>query len=340
MSQPSASDSHTDRSLVFKCTQCAGKMEDWRDGSTCSTCLTKAAPAKKPAAGAKKPAAGSAGNVQSEFPSCPGCGVPSPDGNVCEDCRANRDREHKMGDLSYAQTEHDFQAAQQDAEEENERREIRARARRRMARLLGLDEDDVKKAVDRLEDLVPAVVKSAPEHRFSYAPMYMPGRLDAHGEFVKSADELQTAAWEYVRKTGHDRTVFLQHIDKPAGEWVEITSWPYAVEAPMSTGDGKIRKATFPAGTVYMGVIWEPWAWEMVKKGRLLGFSMGGWAKRVEAELIEKSAGHHDNGEDWTAAGVVNPQSPGLTGKLPAYDLEVAARILAEGGGGAAPFDR
>ena len=34
---------------------------------------------------------------------------------------------------------------------------------------------------------------------------------------------------------------------------------------------------SFPAGTTYMGIVWVPWAWEMVKKGKISGLSMGGW---------------------------------------------------------------
>jgi hypothetical protein len=318
--------SQDENPMYFKCaTGCGTPMEHWRDGNTCGSCLTKAAAKTgvKPAAGAKT-TTGSAGNVQSEFPSCPSCGSPTADGTKCDDCVASGEQERMMGDLTIAQTHAQFEASLQDQQEEEERRSIRQRARARMAQLLGLDED-VKKAAAQLAELPPVVLKANTEKRFSYAPMYMPGRLDAHGEFVKSATELQEAAWEYVRKTGGDRQVFLQHIDKPAGEWVEITSWPYAVEAPMHMPNGTIRKATFPAGTVYMGVVWEPWAYDMVKKGKLLGFSMGGWAKRVEAQLadedVTKAAGS-DTGP------VVNPDSPARFGAMDPYDHEATMRAL------------
>ena len=297
-------------------------MKDWKGGAKCDKCrdaVEKAAPGQAKAGGG--------GSVQSEFPSCPSCGVPTPNGSLCEDCRHNREHDKKTQYLTLEQQAASNQATKADMEEESERRSIRARARAAMARMLGLDED-VKKAYEVMEDQPPTVLKSSPEKRFSYAPMYMPGRLDAHDEFVKSADDLQQAAWEYVRKTGHDRTIYLQHIDKPAGEWVEITSWPYEVEAPMQMPDGRVRKAKLPAGTVYMGVIWEPWAYDMVKKGKLLGFSMGGWAKRVEAELVEKAAAEQHKGvEVWDDVGVVNPQSPGLRSKLP-FDEEKARRAL------------
>lgn len=311
---------------MFKCSSCGHGMDDWKAGSVCVSCrrdnLTKAAAAAaavKPGAGAvKNPKAGA---VQDEFPKCPRCGTPTKDGTVCDDCRKTVDREHEGGDLTLAQQKAQAERDEADSKEEEERRGIRGKARAAMARMLGLD---VSKATEVLKSAPPTVLKSSAAARFSYAPMYMPGTLDAHDEFVKSADDLQRATWDYVEKTGASRDVFLQHIDKAAGKWVEITSWPYAVEAPMRVpGTDIVRKASLPAGTVYMGVIWEPWAWEMVQKGRLLGFSMGGWAKRVQAELadesVTKSAG---NGETWTRAGVVNPQSPALGQRLPYNEHE------------------
>ncbi len=37
-----------------------------------------------------------------------------------------------------------------------------------------------------------------------------------------------------------------------------------------------------PAGTVYMGVIWDDAAWQLVKQGKLGGLSLGGKAIRVD----------------------------------------------------------
>ena len=41
----------------------------------------------------------------------------------------------------------------------------------------------------------------------------------------------------------------------------------------------------FPAETPFMGVVWESWAWDLVKAGQLRGYSIGGKARRVEADL-------------------------------------------------------
>ena len=140
--------------------------------------------------------------------------------------------------------------------------------------------DEVKKAAY-------AITKSSTdEKRYTLGPMYIPDRLDAHNEFA-TADELQKAVWDYVR-TG-DRQIRLQHnTDIVAGECVEVLSWPTEITASMalpSTTLAKSSSVTFPAGTTYMGIVWEPWAWEWVKKGKISGLSMGGFAKRVAVEF-------------------------------------------------------
>ncbi len=160
-----------------------------------------------------------------------------------------------------------------------------------------------KEATPNATDLDPefasAVLKADSSRRYTLAPVYMPNTADAHGEWA-TADDLQSATWDYVRKTSSaapgsgqsDRAVYLQHSDTPAGEWVEIMAVPWPVEATLTvpgavtkSGTDVVTKAKFPAGTVYMGVIWEPWAWTEVKKGHLTGYSMGGKARRVEADI-------------------------------------------------------
>jgi hypothetical protein len=138
----------------------------------------------------------------------------------------------------------------------------------------------VSTPVELENDFGYAIVKSASEQRYTLGPVYMPGQLDAHGEWA-TADDLQRATWEFVKSSGADHSVYLQHSDQPAGEWVEIMAWPHSVTASMTKANGS-APVDFPAGTVYMGVQWEPWAWNMVKNGQITGFSMGGWAQRVE----------------------------------------------------------
>ena len=130
-----------------------------------------------------------------------------------------------------------------------------------------------------------STVFKADEKRFTLGPWYIPDKADAHNEWTDS-EELQNALWNYV-KSG-DRRIRLQHNKNVvAGEWVETMTWPYPVSVPVTKVDGTIEEITYPKGTVFMGVQWEPWAWELVKKGKLTGYSIGGKAERVLVDLPE-----------------------------------------------------
>jgi hypothetical protein len=129
------------------------------------------------------------------------------------------------------------------------------------------------------------VSKSVAEKRYTLGPMYIPNSLDAQNEWTDE-EELQQAVWKYVRSG--DRDIRLQHNrDIVAGEWVECMAWPYSLEVPMTTPEGIMEMVEFPPNTVFLGVIWEPWAWDMVKAGSLRGYSIGGAAARVLADLPE-----------------------------------------------------
>jgi hypothetical protein len=120
------------------------------------------------------------------------------------------------------------------------------------------------------------------EQRYTMGPVYVPNLEDAHGETIDSA-ELQKAIWDWVRNG--DRTIYLQHSDKAAGEMVEILTLPMETEMSLVVPNEGVTKYSFPADTPFMGVIWEEWAWELVKAGELRGYSIGGQAQRVEVEL-------------------------------------------------------
>jgi len=122
------------------------------------------------------------------------------------------------------------------------------------------------------------------DSRYTLGPWYVPGQLDAHGEWTDT-EELQKAMWDYV-KSG-DRDIRLQHnVDVVAGEWVEAMTWPYTVEIPMFKADTNVTEnVTFPAGTAFLGVQWKPWAWELVKSGKVRGFSIGGTGAGIEVDL-------------------------------------------------------
>jgi hypothetical protein len=127
------------------------------------------------------------------------------------------------------------------------------------------------------------VFMKSDERRFTLGPWYVPDSEDAHGEWT-DADELQAGLWNYVRKG--DRRIRLQHnTEIVAGEWLEALTWPYDVEVPLTKSNGMTESVKFPAGTVFMGVQWESWAWELVKAGQIRGFSMGGRGDRVMVDL-------------------------------------------------------
>lgn len=130
------------------------------------------------------------------------------------------------------------------------------------------------------------VSKAEGEKRYTLGAMYIPDRIDAHGEWT-DAEELQRAVWDYVKS--NDRRIRLQHNrDIVAGEWVEVMAFPYEITVPISTISGIEVNHTYPANTVFLGVIWEEWAWEKIKKGEILGYSIGGRAERLYVDM-EKS---------------------------------------------------
>lgn len=129
------------------------------------------------------------------------------------------------------------------------------------------------------------VSKAVDEKRFTLGPMYIPNQMDAHNEWTDEA-ELQQAVWKYVQSG--DRRIRLQHNrDVVAGEWVEIMTLPYQTQVPMLKADGTTQPVNFPQNTVFLGVIWDDWAWDKIKKGEIRGYSIGGRAERMYVDLDE-----------------------------------------------------
>lgn len=120
--------------------------------------------------------------------------------------------------------------------------------------------------------LVKSVIE-APK-RFTLGPWYVPNEVDAHGDWT-DAEELQQALWRYVR-AGY-RGIRLQHSpDIEAGEWVEAMTLPWAMTVPVIDVNGSVTDHIYPAGTVLLGVVWQPWAWTLVLEGKITGYSIGG----------------------------------------------------------------
>jgi 2'-5' RNA ligase len=130
----------------------------------------------------------------------------------------------------------------------------------------------ITKALDQVE-----------EERYTLAPWYIPDRLDAHGEWTDTR-ELQKTFHGYLAK--EDRSIRLQHnTDIVAGRWADGVVWPVEFTTTLTKADGTQTEHTFPAGTPYLGVYWEPWAWELIKAGKLRGYSIGGSSSRMLVDL-------------------------------------------------------
>jgi hypothetical protein len=141
--------------------------------------------------------------------------------------------------------------------------------------------NDVLAGIDRVNKAVTLDVME--EQKFTLAPWYIPNKYDAHDEWT-DPEELQKALWDYV-KSG-DRAIRLQHnTEVVAGEWVEAMTMPFPVNVPMRKSDGRIEQVEYPSGTVFLGVKWDDWAWDMVKNGEITGYSIGGSAERLEVGL-------------------------------------------------------
>ena len=140
----------------------------------------------------------------------------------------------------------------------------------------------VEKAFDFHEPFM-----KADDKKFTLGPLYIPNKLDAHSEWTDE-EELQAAIWEYVR--AGNRNIHLQHNrDVVAGEWVEIMTFPYELNVPMAKANGEEKNYTYPANTVFMGVLWKDWAWDLVKSGKLRGYSIGGKAKRIGSDSPDEA---------------------------------------------------
>ena len=129
------------------------------------------------------------------------------------------------------------------------------------------------------------------EQRYTFTVVYKPDDVDAHDEYV-SPDDLQLSLWDHVR--AGERDVYVQHGRLPgvgfrkAGEWVELATWPYEHDVTFKMADGSEETRTIPAGSAWMGTIWEPWAWELVKSGDIRGLSFGGTSRRIAPEVTTR----------------------------------------------------
>lgn len=132
---------------------------------------------------------------------------------------------------------------------------------------------------------VGLITKADDEKRFTLGPMYIPGQLDAHGDWATS-DDLQKALWDFNRG---EKTIALQHHPEVGamGEAVEMMVVPWEMDVPMYKADGTSETVHFPANTPWLGVVWNEDVWPLVKKGLIRGYSIGGRANLLDVALPE-----------------------------------------------------
>ncbi len=124
-----------------------------------------------------------------------------------------------------------------------------------------------------------AVVKAVDELRYTLGIAYPANRpdvgkaADGYRDFA-GADVLRDAAWNYMRKGAR---IGLHHADGTDGAGTVVESYIWPDGAPdWPHPNGYVVKA----GDWCLGVVWEEPAWEMVKSGRVRGFSPQGAAHR------------------------------------------------------------
>ena len=121
------------------------------------------------------------------------------------------------------------------------------------------------------------ILKADGERRFVMGLAYGPGRLDGHGEYM-TPETVENAAWGYMRAGG--RIVVLQHADGTEGVAEVVESMVYR-GPDWSTTDAQGNTQIIKAGDWLLGAIFDERAWQLIKDGRLTGWSIDGIGNRV-----------------------------------------------------------
>lgn len=129
--------------------------------------------------------------------------------------------------------------------------------------------------------------KSAEEQRYVLGVGYQPGPdpriargADGYRDYF-TAEELEKAAWSFLKSGGQ---IGLFHEDGTLGHATPVES--YVHRAPdWDQGNGIVIKT----GTWLIGAICDDIAWQLVKSGRVTGFSPQGFAKRRRPSIPPNS---------------------------------------------------
>ena len=114
----------------------------------------------------------------------------------------------------------------------------------------------------------------ANEQRYTLGVAYPANSVDAHGDYM-TAEELERAAWEFLEKCQRGEAsigLFHNPREQYRGKVVESYIW----RGP----DWEVNGQKVSNGDWLLGVIWDRDAWELIKAGKVRGYSMQGYALR------------------------------------------------------------
>jgi DNA adenine methylase len=131
------------------------------------------------------------------------------------------------------------------------------------------EEDEVEKSVR----LLP-IEKAADEKRIVLGVVLEPNKVDAQNDTI-SPEEIEQTAHEWLAK--YQNRGFMHR--KLVNGKIEIYE-SYIAPIDMTIGGQKVRKGTW----LLMYHVKDDGIWQQIKSGKLTGFSMGGFARRVPAK--------------------------------------------------------
>lgn len=116
------------------------------------------------------------------------------------------------------------------------------------------------------------ILKADNEEQYLLGPVLVPESEDTQGDIV-SAAEIRRAAHRFLE---FYQDIRLQH---------QRSTTVKVVESFIAPHDLQLGVETVKAGTWLLGVhVTDDGIWQQVKSGKLTGFSIGGFAQRVEIE--------------------------------------------------------
>lgn len=142
---------------------------------------------------------------------------------------------------------------------------------------------DISKAARQLQKYF--VVKEAAEQRYTLGVAYPVDSVDVQGDYT-TTEELEKAAWSYLRRIQEGRAgVGLMHHPDLANAGTVVESYIY--RGPAWYAEGQVVRP----GDWLLGVVWNEEAWELIRCGKVTGYSLQGIAEREPLSLDAPGAG-------------------------------------------------